>query len=244
MNASPTPASEPASERSRVALVTGASGGIGGAIVRDLAHTHRVVAVGRDADALAALSAETGAETRIVELTDPNAIEVLAAEFDRLDVLVHAAAIADVRSVEDATPDDWDKQLRINVVSPALLTRATLPLIREAQGTVIFIGSGSGTRPTAGSAIYTASKFALRAVADVLRLDEERHRVRVVTVAPGPTDTAMQRTMVADAGGTYVPERYIRPESVAREVRHVVDAPADVQITDVAVRPRVEVRRG
>jgi NADP-dependent 3-hydroxy acid dehydrogenase YdfG len=50
--------------------------------------------------------------------------------------------------------------------------------------------------------------------------------------------------MVADADGTYVPERYIRPESVAREVRHVVDAPADVHITDVAVRPRVEVRRG
>ena len=239
-----TALSAPASDSRPVALVTGASGGIGGAIVRDLARTHRVVAVGRDAAALSQLAVETGTETRIVELTDPIAIDALAAEFVRLDVLVHAAAIADVRSVEDATPEDWERQLRINVISPALLTRATLPLIRRTQGTVIFIGSGSGTRPTAGSAIYTASKFALRAVADVLRLDEERHRVRVVTVAPGPTDTAMQRTMVADTGGTYVPERYIRPESLAREVRHVIDAPADVQITDVAVRPRVEVRRG
>ncbi len=232
-----------ASDPRPVALVTGASGGIGGAIVRDLASTHRVVAVGRDEQALARLAAETGAETRIVELTDAEAIDGLAARLDRLDVLVHAAAIADVRSVEQATADDWGRQLSINVVSPALLTRATLPLIRRSAGTVIFIGSGSGTRPTAGSAIYTASKFALRAIADVLRLDEARHRVRVVTVAPGPTDTAMQRTMVADAGGTYVPERYIRPESVAREVRHVVDAPPDVHITDVAVRPRVEVPR-
>lgn len=238
-----TAPSAPASDSRPVAVVTGASGGIGGAIVRDLTRTHRVVAVGRDAEALAILATETGAETRIVELTDPTAIDELAAEFDRLEVLVHAAAIADVRSVEEATPDDWERQLSINVISPALLTRATLPLIRRAQGTVVFIGSGSGTRPSAGSAIYTASKFALRAIADVLRLDEEQHRVRVVTVAPGPTDTAMQRTMVADAGGTYIPERYIRPESVAREVRHVVDAPADVQITDVAVRPRVEVRR-
>ena len=237
-----TAPSAPASDSRPVALVTGASGGIGGAIVRDLTRTHRVVAVGRDAEALATLATETGAETRIVELTDPTAIDELAAEFDRLEVLVHAAAIADVRSVEEATPDDWERQLSINVISPALLTRATLPLIRRAQGTVVFIGSGSGTRPSAGSAIYTASKFALRAIADVLRLDEEQNRVRVVTVAPGPTDTAMQRTMVADAGGTYIPERYIRPESVAREVRHVVDAPADVQITDVAVRPRVEVR--
>ncbi len=232
-----------ASDPRPVALITGASGGIGGAIVRDLASSHRVVAVGRDTDALARLAAETGAETRIVELTDADAIDALASQLDRLDVLVHAAAIADVRSVEQATADDWERQLRINVVSPALLTRATLPLLRRSAGTVIFIGSGSGTRPTAGSAIYTASKFALRAIADVLRLDEAQHRVRVVTVAPGPTDTAMQRTMVADAGGTYDPARYIRPESVAREVRHVVDAPADVHITDVAVRPRVEVPR-
>lgn len=226
-----------------MALVTGASGGIGGAIVRDLTRTHRVVAVGRDADALARLSAETGAESQIVELTDADAIGALATRFDRLDVLVNAAAIADVRSVEQATSDDWDRQLRINVVSPALLTRAVLPLLRRSEGTVVFIGSGSGTRPTAGSAVYTASKFALRAIADVLRLDEASHRIRVVTVAPGPTDTAMQRTMVADAGGTYLPERYIRPESVAREVRNVIDAPADVHITDVAVRPRVEISR-
>lgn len=226
-----------------LALVTGASGGIGGAIVRDLARTHRVIAIGRNADALARMASETGAEPQVVELTDAAAIERLAAGLERLDVLVHAAAIADVRSVEQATEDDWERQLRINVISPALLTRATLPLIRRTQGTIVFIGSGSGTRPSAGSAIYTASKFALRAIADVLRLDEEQHRVRVVTVAPGPTDTAMQRTMVADAGGTYDPEVYIRPHSVAREVRHVVDAPADVQITDVAIRPRVEVRR-
>lgn len=232
-----------ASDDRPVALVTGASGGIGGAIVRDLTRTHRVIAVGRDTGALERLAADSGAETRVVELTDAAAIDELATELDRLDVLVHAAAIADVRSVEQATADDWERQLRINVISPALLTRATLPLIRRAQGTVVFIGSGSGTKPSAGSAIYTASKFALRAIADVLRLDEERHRVRVVTVAPGPTETAMQRTMVADAGGAYDPSRYIRPESVAREVRHVVDAPADVQITDVAVRPRVEVRR-
>lgn len=226
-----------------VAMVTGASGGIGGAVARDLTRTHRVIAVGRNLDALARLASETGAETRAVELTDPDAVDDLAAQLDRLDVLVHAAAIADVRSVEQARADDWERQLRINVVSPALLTRAALPLIRRTQGTVVFIGSGSGTRPTAGSAIYTASKFALRAVADVLRLDEAPHGVRVVTVAPGPTDTAMQRTMVADAGGTYHASLLIRPDSIAREVRHVVDAPADVQITDVAVRPRVELRR-
>jgi NADP-dependent 3-hydroxy acid dehydrogenase YdfG len=106
---------------------------------------------------------------------------------------------------------------------------------------VIFIGSGAGTRPVPGSAIYTASKHALRAVADVLRIDEEPHRVRVATVAPGQTDTAMLRSMIPS--DSYEPDRYITPASVAGAVRFVVDAPDDVQITDIAVRPRQEIAR-
>jgi NADP-dependent 3-hydroxy acid dehydrogenase YdfG len=116
-----------------------------------------------------------------------------------------------------------------------------LPLLRAAQGTVVFIGSGASTRPVPGSAVYAATKHALRAVSDVLRIDEEPHRLRVVTVAPGQTDTEMLRSMVPDEH--YAPERYIRPESVAGAVRFVVDAPADVQITDIAVRPRQEINR-
>jgi NADP-dependent 3-hydroxy acid dehydrogenase YdfG len=194
---------------------------MGGAIVRDLAATHRVIVLGRDRSALARLAADVGAETRVVDLADPSGIETAVADLDRLDVLVHAAAI----------------------VAPALLTRAALPLLRESQGTIVFIGSGAGTRPVPGNAIYTASKHALRAIADVLRIDEEPHRIRVVTIAPGQTDTGMLRAMVSEAGGAYEPERYIQVDSIARAVRHVVDAPADVQITDVAVRPRVELRR-
>jgi len=216
---------------------------MGGAIVRDLAATHRVIALGRDRSALARLAADVGAETRVVDLADPSGIETAVADLDRLDALVHAAAIADVRSVEDATADEWQRQLQTNVVAPALLTRAALPLLRESQGTIVFIGSGAGTRPVPGNAIYTASKHALRAIADVLRIDEEPHRIRVVTIAPGQTDTGMLRAMVSEAGGAYEPERYIQVDSIARAVRHVVDAPADVQITDVAVRPRVELRR-
>ena len=86
--------------------------------------------------------------------------------------------------------------------------------------------------------IYPATKHALKGFADSLRLDESANGVRICTVAPGPTDTPMLESMVAD----YQPERYIRPASVARAVRFVVDASDDVQLTDVAVRPRVELR--
>ncbi len=224
-----------------IAIVTGASGGMGGAIVRDLAETHRVIAVGRNTEALDTLARETGSESWALDVTDEAALAARVSDLPRLDVVIHAAAIADPLRVDAATREDWDRHFAVNVTAPATLTRLVLPLLRAAEGTVVFIGSGAGTRPAPGSAVYSASKHALRGLADVLRIDEEPHRVRVVTVAPGQTDTAMLRSSIpAEA---YQPERYIRPESVADAVRFVVDAPADVQITDVAVRPRQEIAR-
>lgn len=223
------------------ALVTGATGGMGSAIVRDLASTHDVIAVGRNADALAALARETGATAWELDITDFAAVAERLAALLRLDVLVHAAARGGSLSVETATPSDWAEHFALNVTAPAELTRLALPRLRAAEGTVVFIGSGAGTRPVPGSAVYTATKHALRGLADVLRIDEEPHRVRVVTLAPGQTDTAMLRANIPAA--SYAAERYIRPASVASTVRFVVDAPADVQLTDIAVRPRQEIAR-
>ncbi|WP_200330275.1 SDR family oxidoreductase [Leucobacter sp. L43] len=224
-----------------IALVTGASGGMGREIVRDLTRTHRVIAVGRNAGRLDAVVAETGATAWQLDVTEHEAFSRRIADLDRLDVLVHAAAIGEHLSVETADASAWERHLASNVTGPALITRAALPLLRAAAATVVFIGSGAGTRPVAGSAVYTASKHALRGLADVLRIDEEPHRVRVVTIAPGQTDTDMLRAGIP--ADQYRPERYIRPQSVAETVRFVVDAPADVQLTDIAVRPRQEIAR-
>lgn len=223
------------------ALVTGATGGMGSAIVRELSQTHDVFAVGRNAPRLAELARATEATTWALDITDNEAVAEHVAGLSHLDVLVHAAARGGSLSVETATPRDWADYFALNVTAPAELTRLTLPLLRRAAGTVVFIGSGAGTRPAPGSAVYTATKHALRGLADVLRIDEEPHRVRVVTLAPGQTDTEMLRANIPAAA--YEPDRYIRPESVAGAVRFVVDAPADVQLTDLAVRPRQEIAR-
>ncbi|MGO3146195.1 MAG: SDR family oxidoreductase [Leucobacter sp.] len=235
----PTPTPKPTP--TPIALVTGATGGMGVEIVRELRRTHRVLAVGRRADALASLAADTGCETLVADVTDEEAFASLVAALPRLDVLVHAAAIGDHLSVSDATRADWDAQLATNVVGPALITRITLPLIREAEGTIVFIGSGAGTKAVPKSAVYTASKHALRALADVVRIDEEPYRVRVVTLAPGQTDTPMLRGHRTPE--EYTPERYIKPSSVASTVRFIVDAPADAHLTDIRLRPRQEIAR-
>jgi NAD(P)-dependent dehydrogenase (short-subunit alcohol dehydrogenase family) len=105
---------------------------MGGAIVRELTRTHDVIAVGRSADALSELAAQTGATPWALDITDADALAARTAELTRLDVLVHGAAIAAVHSTETATPEDWERQFAINVFAPAELTRQVLPLLRES----------------------------------------------------------------------------------------------------------------
>ncbi len=224
----------------RRVLVTGAVGGMGAAIVADLARDREVIATARSADRLAELTSATGATGWLGDLTDHAWLAARVATLDRLDELVHVAAVGTHVAPAVATADDFRAQLEVNLIAPAELTRLCLPLLRAARGTVVFIGSGASTRPVPGSAVYPATKHALKAYADVLRLDESRNGLRVSTVAPGPTATAMYEKSQREGGRLYEPERLIDPASVARTVRFVLDATDDVHLTDVAVRPRQE----
>ncbi|MBT1035359.1 SDR family oxidoreductase [Canibacter sp. lx-45] len=224
-----------------VALVTGATGGMGYEIVRDLSRSHQVIVVGRDAQKLAALAADFGAITWQQDITDYAELQTKVAALKSLDVLVNGAAIGLGYSVDNASAEHWEKYFSVNVIGHGMITSAALPLLRKSQGTIIFIGSGASTKPSPGSALYTATKHALKGLADTLRIDESAHSVRVVTVAPGPTDTKMLRESFKPED--YHPDQYIQPATIARVVRFVVDAPADTQLTDIAVRPRQEITR-
>ncbi|GAA2093541.1 SDR family NAD(P)-dependent oxidoreductase [Brevibacterium salitolerans] len=245
----------------KVAVVTGGSSGIGAAIVKDLARDHVVIAVGRDwarLNAVAQLaeemhggsaagagnSAAAAGPARVIpviaDLEEPDSLEAVFDEevrpFGRLDVLVHNAAVARRRTVEDASIEDWRESLATNVVGPAELTRVLLPWLRIAKGTVVFIGSGASRTSVPFHTVYSAAKHAVQAVADGLRQQVSADGVRVSTVAPGPTHTPMN-----DLEHPYpMQEREVRlePESVARSVRHVVDAPAEASVSELWVRPR------
>jgi NADP-dependent 3-hydroxy acid dehydrogenase YdfG len=221
-----------------LALVTGASRGIGAAVARDLAAEHDLLLGGRDADALAALAAELpGATAWPVELTDDRAVAAAVRGIDRLDVLVHSAGVGLLGTVAATPAATWRHQFEVNVVAVAELTRLLLPALRAARGRVVLLNSGAGLRARAGWASYAASKFALRALADSLRDEEEATGVRVISVHPGRTDTAMQRDVVEQEGAEYRPDAYLRAESVAAAVAYAVRAPADAAVTEVVVRP-------
>lgn len=223
-----------------VVVVTGATSGMGRACVADLARDWAVVAAGRSADKLAELESEFGVRTWLLDLAllargeQPEAA-TRAAALPRVDALVHVAAVGGHHRLEDATLELWHEQLDTNVIAPAELTRLLLPQLRAAQGTIIFVGSGASRVPVPGSAIYPASKHALLGLAEVLRVDESAHRVRVTSLEPGPTDTPMSSGANREA--------LIKPASVAQSVRFVLEAPADVDLSVLAIRPRVELDR-
>ena len=217
------------------ALITGSSRGLGAAIARELAPTHDLVLGARSAASLEAISAELpGSTPWPVDLTDYDAVAA-SVPTNQLNVLVHNAGIADLGTIEGSSVDQWRRTFEANVIAVAELTRVLLPALRAGSGHVVLINSGAGLRANAGWGSYAASKFALRAFGDALRLEEPS--LRVTSIHPGRIDTDMQRDIVAEEGGSYDPSNFLKASTVARAVRTAVETPADAHPTEIVLRP-------
>ncbi len=219
-------------------LLTGAGSGIGAALADSL---HRrgdslvLLARSRErADELA--SRWKGAQTLVADLADAGSTDDLELP-ETLDSVVHAAGVVDLGPVAELTAKQWRENLEVNLLAPAELTRLTLPALRAAKGTVVFVNSGAGLRANPQWAAYAASKHGLRALADSLRAEEKEHGVRVTTVYPGRTATPMQERVHDQEGGEYDASEWIRPETVADTILRVLDLPRDATIPDVTVSP-------
>ncbi|OLF18262.1 SDR family oxidoreductase [Actinophytocola xanthii] len=220
-----------------VALITGASRGIGAAVAAALAGSHDLLLGGRDETALAEVAATLpAARPWPVELTDQVAVEAAAASVTRLDVLVHSAGIARLGGLGDLSAADWRDSFEVNVVAVAELTRLLLPALRAAAGHVVLINSGSGLKANPRWGAYAASKFALRAYADVLRAEEPG--LRVTSVHPGRTATDMQRAVREFEAGEFEPDKYMSSASVAALVHAAITTPPDAHVHEVVIRQR------
>jgi len=222
-----------------LALVTGATRGIGAAVAHALSPTHRVLLGGRDVRALGERAEEIpGSTAWPADLTDPAALREAVVGIDELDVLVHSAGVAELGTVEEAETQAWRTNFEVNVVAVVELTRLLLPALRAAGGHVVLVNSGAGISARAGWGPYAASKFALRAFGDVLRAEEEANGLRVTSVHPGRVDTDMQRAIVAREGREYDGSRFLSPHSVARAIVAAVTATPDAHPTELVLRPR------
>ena len=176
----------------RAVLVTGAGRGIGRAVAVRLArHGWRVYAGVRTDVAAKALTEESAAITPVgLDVTDREQVAALDAVLpDRLDALVNNVGIAVAGPVETLTPADMHRQLDANLVGPLDVTRTVLPRLRRSRGRVVFISSVNGRVSFPFTGLYNASKFAVEAVRDCLRVELGPFGVGVAIVEPGVIDT-------------------------------------------------------
>ena len=192
----------------RVALVTGASSGIGAAVAAVLAEQGATVAVnGIDPDGTHAVAGEIvaaggSAVPLVADVTDAAAITAavtsLARRFGRLDTLVTSAGIQRYGTVTATDEATWDDVFRINVKGVFLATRACLPFLRSGgDAAIVVISSVQATATQANVVAYTASKGALNAFTRAVAVDEAPHGVRVNAICPGSIDTPMLRASAA-----------------------------------------------
>lgn len=220
-----------------IAVLTGATRGIGYATAKQLHEDHELLLIGRDADRLEQVGAELGARTLALDLADLDSIEpaLQALDLPRVDVLLNAAGTLHTGVFETTTNVDFEQAFTINVFAVAAVTRALLPGLIAAKGRVLMVNSGAGKHGSPNAPIYAATKFALNGLSESLRLDLGAKGIQVSTIAPGRTDTDMQRELVASEQGTYTPEAYLSADEVAQAIVHVIRHGGDIDY--LSIRP-------
>jgi short-subunit dehydrogenase len=225
----------------RTHLITGAGSGIGEAAARSLRDRgDRLLLLSRSQERADQLAGEfPEADTIVADLADPAGLEQVLTRAqlpDRLDSLLHVAGAVELSAVAALPVGQLREQLDVNLVAPAVLTRACLPALRRAEGTVVFVNSTSGLRANPAWSAYAASKFGLRGFADALRAEESEHGVRVTSVFPSRTATPMQEKVHDQEGKDYDASDWITPETVADAIVHVLDVPPEATIPELVVK--------
>ncbi len=242
----------------KVALVTGASSGIGEATALALAQAGAAVAIGaRRADRLEALAAklrDDGARVLALDLdvTDEaacrDAVARTRAELGGLDVLVNNAGVMLLGTIVGADVEDWRRMLSTNVLGLMYTTHAAIDgMLEQGSGDVVNISSVAGRTARRGAGVYNASKWAVNAFSESLRQEVTTRGVRVSLVEPGAvatelTDHITQPDAKADVQRMVGGMTPLQAEDVARAIVYVVTQPPHVAVNEVLVRPTEQER--
>ncbi|MGB5238397.1 MAG: SDR family NAD(P)-dependent oxidoreductase [Flavobacteriaceae bacterium] len=240
---------------SETALITGATSGIGREIARRFADEGiLLILCGRRQERLDALEAELSPKTRIHTLNFDvrnreevsQAIDSLPPEFADISILINNAGNAHgLDPIDKGNPDDWDAMLDINVKGLLYVTRAVLTgMVKRAGGHIINIGSTAGKEVYPMGNVYCASKHAVDALNQAMRIDLNKYGIRVGSVNPGLVETEFSEVRFkgdsARADTVYTGYQPLKPEDIADIVHFVVSCPPHVNIADLVVMPTAQ----
>jgi len=233
----------------KVILITGASSGIGEGIARELGGAGAKMLLGARRlgriEAIAANIRDAGgtAEPRALDVADRRSmaafVEAAMDKWGRIDVLINNAGVMPLSPLAAGKQDEWERMVDVNIKGVLWGIGAVLPVM-EAQGSgqIINIASIGALHVVPTAAVYCATKFAVRAISDGLR--QESTSIRVTCVNPGVVESELASTITHEATMA-VMDTYraiaLQPADIARAVRQVIEAPQDVDITEITIRP-------
>ncbi|CCF09698.1 NADP-dependent 3-hydroxy acid dehydrogenase YdfG [Pantoea sp. PA1] len=233
----------------KVILITGASSGIGEGIARELGATGAKVLLGARRlariEAIAAEICSAGgiAQAHLLDVTDRVSmaafVQAALDNWGRVDVLINNAGVMPLSPLAAGKQDEWERIIDVNIKGVLWGMGAVLPLM-EAQGSgqIINIGSIGALSVVPTAAVYCASKFAVRAISDGLR--QESSKIRVTCVNPGGVESELAST-ITHAETMAAMDAYrsvaLKPADIARAVRHIIEAPENVDTTEITIRP-------
>ena len=233
----------------KIVLITGASSGIGEATARVLAEAGMTLVLGaRRTDRLERIRAEIAAaggtvRIRRLDVTDRHDVAAFAQaavdEFGRIDVIVNNAGVMPLSPMSSLKVDEWEQMVDANIKGVLWGIAAVLPTMNaQGSGHIINIASIGGLQVSPTAAVYCATKFAVRAISDGLR--QENDRIRVTSVCPGVVESEL-----ADSISDEIARREmaafravaLQPDAIGRAILHAIVQPADVDTTEIVVRP-------
>ncbi|TCK28295.1 NADP-dependent 3-hydroxy acid dehydrogenase YdfG [Ancylobacter aquaticus] len=230
----------------KVVLITGASSGIGAGIARELGLAGARLALGaRRTDRLDTLAAEIGGEvlTRRLDVTDRQDVaafvEAARQRYGRVDVIINNAGIMPLSLMASLKVEEWDRMIDVNIKGVLYGIAAVLPeMTARGSGHIVNIASIGALSVAPTAAVYCATKYAVRAISDGLR--QENDRLRVTCIHPGVVESELADT-ITDPAAAQAMRSYraiaLTPDAIGRAVRFVLEQPDDVDVSEIVVRP-------
>lgn len=235
------------SVKDKVVIIAGASSGIGAATAKLLAQQGaKLMLLARHQEPLNEIRNQFPAAeilTKAVDVTDRDQVQAAVNEtkerFGRIDVMFNNAGIMPISNLADLKYDDWANTININVMGVLNGIYAVLPIMRaQGRGHILSTSSVAGHKVFPGFAVYSGSKFAVRAIMEGLRQEEAANHIKSTIITPGSATTNLYTPTTADERAARENANVsLRPEDVAQQVVRVIDTPANVTVSEVQIRP-------
>ncbi len=236
-----------ANPKGKVAIITGASSGIGEATARKLAaEGFKLVLGARREHRLKAIAGELGDAVifRGTDVTKKEDLEALAAlaldKFGRIDVLVNNAGVMPVSFIASDKVDEWETMIDVNIKGVLYGIRAVLqPMLAQGTGHILAVSSIAGFEVLPGGSVYASTKFAVRAICSGLR-QEVAGKIKVTAIYPGATDTELTHTIsvpeIREAAKHFM-QGAMSADAIADAIFYAISQPENVNVSDLVIRP-------